>query len=76
MATSECVACEMCGLLREQADGIEDGAFNDAGWWCSRCVSRGYRRTQAQMDWAWFACDYPQFAAELKRLRKGKGEGE
>lgn len=64
------VACEYCGLLQEQADGIEPGAFNDMGWWCRDCINRGHRRTEAQMEWELFASDYPQFALELKRLRK------
>ena len=63
-------ACCGCDLCREQGDHIEDGDWNDMGWWCRTCINRGVRRTNAQIDWEAFAQDYPQFAAELKRLRK------
>lgn len=64
------VACEYCGLLQEQETGTEPGESNDMGWWCLECINKGRRRTKAQMKWELFATDYPQFALELKRLRK------
>ena len=62
--------CEYCNVYREQPYGIEPGATTDTGWWCQVCIGRGHRRTNAQIEWMLFAEDYPQFALELKRLRK------
>lgn len=62
--------CQYCEVFREQPNEVISGQTNDVGWWCDGCVNKGRRRTQAQIDWMLFAEDYPQFALELKRLRK------